>query len=69
MFNTFETNKTKVMNLYDYIPNKNEKFVLLNSIRFSAPIKQQHSECIFSEFKIISGQVKHHKPCSQKKVR
>ena len=56
------------MNLSDYIPNENEKFVLENGLHFSVPIKQQHRECIFSEFEILSGQLKHHKHFSRKKV-
>ena len=43
-------------------------FVLENGLRFSVPIKQQNRECIFSEFEILSGQLKHRKPFSQKKL-
>ena len=67
-FGTFATSKAKVINLSGYIPNENQKFVLENGLHFSVPIKQQHRECIFSEFEILSGQLKHHKPFSQKQI-
>ena len=38
------------MNLSDYIPKENEKFVLENGLHFSVPVMQQHRECTFGEF-------------------
>ena len=35
---------------------------------YISPYQQQHTECIFSEFKILSGQLKHNKTCSEKKL-
>ena len=66
-FGKFATTKTKVLNFSGYFPNKNEKFVLENGLRFSVPF-QQHRECIFSEFEILTGQLKHQKPFSQNKL-
>ena len=66
-FGKFATSKTKVLNFSDYVPNENEKFVLENGLRFSVPFRQ-HRECIFSEFEILTGELKHCKPFSQNKL-
>ena len=65
---SYQVKLVKLLNLSDYIPNENEKFVIEEGLRFSVPSQKQHRECIFSEFEILSGQLKHHKPFSQTKL-
>ena len=50
------------MKLSNYVHIYQEKIIL---VRFLVPIKRSKKEVIFSELKILSGQLKHHKPISQ----
>ena len=67
-FGNFSSTFTKVINLSDYVPNVNEKFVLENGLKFSIPFNNLQREKIFSEFEILSGQLRHHRPISQEKL-
>ena len=67
-YGRFSITKTVVSNFSDYTPNENERFVLENGLSFSIPFENVQRENIFSEFEILSGQLKHHKPLSQLKL-
>ena len=67
-FGSFSSTMNKVLNLSDYKPNVKEKFVLENGLRFSIPFNNLQRENIFSEFEILSAQLKHHKPLCQEKL-
>jgi hypothetical protein len=65
-FGKFESSSfSGVKNLSSYKPSETESYVLNHGLKFCIPPRKVTRELIFSEFEILSGQLKHHKPYSK----
>ena len=65
-FGKFQSSSfSDVLNLSSYTPNSTESFVLSHGLKFCIPPRNLSREIVFSEFEVLSGQLKHHTPNSK----
>ena len=60
--------KTLVHNLFYYTPNDNENFVLKHGTKICVPSNKLKRELVFSDFEVLTGQLKQHKPLIKPKL-
>ena len=63
-FGIRDSSSSSVLNLSSYNPTEIESFVLSHGLKFCIPPRIIPREKVFSEFEVLSGQLKHHKPNS-----
>ena len=61
--------KTLVHNLFYYTPNDNENFVLKHGTKICVQSNKLKRELVFSDFEVLTGQLKQHKPLIKTKLQ